>query len=530
MPFLRPNVWLIRLSSGFTDDEAIMMSLRETIELQKRKDDKTPKDISGLTVDQMIIEAKRVVKSFPYFIDNYVFLEDKSAGIAVRFRLWPDQLKILPKITDSKLLMILKARQLGLTWLVAAYVLWLSLTNPLHLSIIISVTEELAIEFLDRVYFILDRLPFYLRHPIKSRTKQLLEFQYPNQLVSTIKSLATTITGGASKTPNVLILDETCRNPLVKHIYNATLPGIEAAKGKCILISNSIKEGPGWDFTRTIYTDSMHGANKFERIFLPWQSNPTRPENFKELMKDSGMADREIMENYPDTEEDAISDRNIRGIYYSQQMKLAREQGRICEVPYNQSFKVYTAWDIGIADSTCIIFFQQIGLSIRFIDAYSNFGQGLAHYAKIIKEKPYLYAEHYVPHDMDHRDWGGETDVALSRKEVAENMGIEPIIIVKRARDTQAVLNGIEAVRNMLGQCYFDRVRCKNLVEALETYRSEWDEEKQVLSAKPLHDWSSDYCDSMRTCAVGFVPVVNIDTGRQYRNSFSDVKHSYLGG
>lgn len=502
-----------------------------SIEQQKKKEKNAPpKDISGLSVDQMIIEAKRVAQSFEYFINNYVFIEDKENNIAIRFKLWPDQLKILPKLTLSKLLMILKARQLGLTWLVAAYVLWLSLTNPLHLSIIISVTEELAIEFLDRVYFILDRLPLYIRHPIKSRTKQSLEFQYPNQLVSTIKSLPTTEMGGQSRTPNVLILDETCKNRLVKHIYNATLPGIEAAKGKCILISNSIKEGPGWDFTRTIYTDSMHGANKFERIFLPWQSNPNRPENFKELMKESGMADREIEENYPNTEEDAISDRNIRGIYYSQQMKLAREQGRICEVPYNQSFKVYTAWDIGIRDSTCILFFQQIGLSIRFIDAYSNFGQGLAHYAKVIKEKQYLYADHYVPHDMDHRDWGGETDVALSRKEVAENMGIEPIILVKRARDTQAVLNGIEAVRNMLGQCYFDKVRCKNFIEALETYRSEWDEEKQVLSNRPLHDWTSDYCDAMRTCAVGYTPTVTLDMAeKRYRNTFTS-KHSYLGG
>ena len=39
---------------------------------------------------------------------------------------------------------------------------------------------------------------------------------------------------------------------------------------------------------------------------------------------------------------------------------------------------------------------------------------------------------------------------------------------------------------------------------ALENYRSEYDEEKKVLSNRPLHDWSSHGSDAFRTFAVGY--------------------------
>ena len=96
----------------------------------------------------------------------------------------------------------------------------------------ISVNEELSIEFLDRVYFILDRLPEHLKPTIATRNRQVLEIQHNDGLVSTIKSLPTTEMGAQSKTPTLLVLDETSRNRLVSEIYSASLPGIDAAGGR----------------------------------------------------------------------------------------------------------------------------------------------------------------------------------------------------------------------------------------------------------------------------------------------------------
>lgn len=465
------------------------------------------KDKEELTLEQKVKECRKVISSFLYFINTYVYIENKETHVAIKLKLWPEQAKIIPIIIESLLLIILKARQLGLTWITAAFVLWEAIRNQLFLTVVISVTEDLSIEFLDRVYFIMDRLPTWLKIPVKSRTKQTLELQHANGLVSIIKSLPTTEIGAQSKTPNLLVMDETCLNRMSKTIFNSSFPGIEASKGQVIIISNSIKEGPGWAWTRDLHIASMRGLNKFKRIFLPWNAHPDRPEDFKQQMIASGMTERDVNENYPENEEEAITDRNIKGVYYAKQMADARKEGRICSVPYATGHEVYTFWDLGLSgveDVMAILFMQQIGREYRFIDYYENFGMGMAHYAKILKDKPYVYGDHYFPHDVAKREMGGETDVALTRKETAENLGIEPIITVKKGKDTQAIMNGIEMVRNVIGQCWFDEKKCAKLIIGLESYRSEWDEEKETLANKPLHNWASNPADAMRCFAVGY--------------------------
>jgi hypothetical protein len=251
-------------------------------------------------------ELYNVFSSFLYFLNEFVWIEDKEKKNEIKLTLWPSQTKIINELVINLLLVILKARQLGLTWLTAAYVLWRSILHPLHLTVIISVNEDLSIEFLNRVYFILDRLPTYLYPRIKTRTKQVLEFVDGDGLVSTIKSMPTTEMGAQSKTPNILVMDETCMNRMAGSIFNASLPGIEAAKGQVIIISNSIKSGPGWPWTRDLYTSSMRGLNGFKRIFLSWDAHPGRPKDFRAKMVQAGMDEQDVVEHYPETEAEAL--------------------------------------------------------------------------------------------------------------------------------------------------------------------------------------------------------------------------------
>ncbi len=274
-------------------------------------------------------ECAKVWGSFLYFLEAFVWIEDKERKTAIKLALWPEQKRILPDILGCLLLVILKARQLGLTWLTAAYVLWRSIKHPLHLTIIISVNEDLSIEFLNRVYFILDRLPEYLYPPIKTRTKQILEFQHADGLVSTIKSMPTTEMGAQSKTPNILVMDETCMNRMAASIFNASLPGIEAAKGQVIIISNSIKTGPGWGWTRDLCTAAMHGLNQFKLIFLSWTANPGRPVDFRKRMVDSGMDEQDVSEHYPETEQEALS--SLAGSYFGKTLERhTHAQAGVC--------------------------------------------------------------------------------------------------------------------------------------------------------------------------------------------------------
>jgi hypothetical protein len=150
-------------------------------------------------------------------------------------------------------------------------------------------------------------------------------------------------------------------------------------------------------------------------------------------------------------------------------------------------------------DETSIWFIQRHRREIRVIDYYANSGEGLAHYAKVLKERPYTYARHATPHDMEVRDFSGE---GKSRKEVAEGLGLRPIEVVKRHEPA----DGIQAVRDLLPRCWFDEKKTADGRKALKSYRKQWNDERACFSNIPRHDWASHPADAFRTGAMAKEP------------------------
>lgn len=186
-------------------------------------------------------------------------------------------------------------------------------------------------------------------------------------------------------------------------------------------------------------------------------------------------------------------DMGVEGSYYLRYLDKMRREHRIGDVPWESGFKVHTAWDIGVRDSTAIIFFQTIGATVRIIDYYENSKEGLEHYAQLLHSKPYLYGTHIAPFDIRVKEWGSGT----TRLQKARELGI-PFTM---AEDV-GLLDGIESVRSLFSKLYIDEKACAQLIKCLENYRQEWDNKHKVYKSKPLHDWSSHACDCARYMAV----------------------------
>lgn len=182
------------------------------------------------------------------------------------------------------------------------------------------------------------------------------------------------------------------------------------------------------------------------------------------------------------------------GSVYAVQLRKARADGRICSVPWISELPVFTIWDLGVGDATAIWFVQRVGLWLHFIDYYEKTGEAIAHYAKVLQEKPYVYARHYWPHDGRNRDFGG---TGQTRRDTGEDLGIKPIDIVERS-DIGA---GIEATRGMFSICKFDDIKCEKGIDALTEYHYEYDEDRREFKDKPFHNWASNGADAFRTGA-----------------------------
>ena len=273
----------------------------------------------------------------------------------------------------------------------------------------------------------------------------------------------------------------------------------------------SLQDPRAWDYIRPIlaenggwalfiYTargrnhgyDLLNVAKKNENWFqqvLSVEDTRAIPLSAIDEERASGMPEEMIQQEFY-----CSFDAPLVGSYYGNAMARLLADRHLTRVPYEPLLDVHTAWDLGVGDSTSIIFYQFSGSEIRLIDYYEMQGEGLAHYAKVLREKEYVYGEHLAPHDIQVRDFS----TGKSRLEAARELGIRFRVVPNLRVD-----DGIEAVRNTLPKCYFDEDKCAHLIEALRQYRKDYDEKRQVFRDRPLHDWTSHPSDAMRYLALG---------------------------
>lgn len=175
------------------------------------------------------------------------------------------------------------------------------------------------------------------------------------------------------------------------------------------------------------------------------------------------------------------------GTVFGKQIAQAEIEGRIGSVPYDASAGTYTAIDLGIGDSTAIWWFQMVGQEIHFIDHYESSGEELGHYISVIKNKPYNYTTHYLPHDAKQR----ELQTGMTRVEFFENNGIHNIEVL-RPTNFQLGQDDINMIaRPKFSKIWIDRDKCERGLKCLRAYHYEYDEKNKLLKDKPEHDWSS---------------------------------------
>jgi hypothetical protein len=204
------------------------------------------------------------------------------------------------------------------------------------------------------------------------------------------------------------------------------------------------------------------------------------------------------------------------GSYYGKLMDEAEREGRITSVPHDPALKVWTAFDLGIDDSTAIWCCQITrGGEWRLIDYIEDSGAGLDHYVRLLQARPYVYEKHLLPHDAEVRELGS----GRSRTETLHGLGCRPTRTVR----AHSVADGINAVRMILPRAWFDAERCAKGIHALRHYRREWNEAAQTWRSAPVHDHASHGSDSFRYLSLGVreAEVKPIDSiiERQFANS-----------
>jgi hypothetical protein len=463
--------------------------------------------------------------------DGFYSIKDKT-GAKIQFRMNPDQAKF---ISDRHGLdVILKARQRGFTTVIQLDMLDDCLFTPnLSAGVIAHSLTDAKAFFKDKIKFAYDNLPFEFQRIVPAENDSADSLRFGNG--SSIR-VGVSLRSGTLQRLHVSEYGKLCAKypDRAKEVKTGAFNTVHV--GQQITVESTAEGRGGGYYEMVQAARKLADAHQpltaldFKFHFYAWWTDEgyvldgdvietaEMAEYFEALgqdgirltreqknwyIKKAGQQGDDMKQEFPSTPDEAF-DVALEGAYLATQMRKMRAEGRICRIPVLDA-PVYTTWDLGVADSMAITFWQDVGLERRAIDYLEDSGEGFGYYSAELNKKGYNYSRHYMPHDAEHRRLGIN---AKSARQHAEDAGIKPVEVLPRIATEH---DGIQASRAFLPNVWIDLERCARLILCLDSYRKEWDEKFAVWKDRPVHDEYSHGYKSFEAAAIRKPPIPQPD-------------------
>lgn len=209
-----------------------------------------------------------------YFIRTYVKIKHPKRGL-LPFEMFEYQEELIRDYVENRFNIVLKARQLGISEITAAYATWLMLFHREKNIVVIASKAETAKTIIRKVETALKKLPRWL---------MLADIKIDNRLSielsngSRIKAIATSGDAGRSEAVSFLILDEAAFISKLDELWTGLYPTVQAGGAVAVL---STPNGVGNKFHQ-LYVDAESGVNEFKPHRFMWWLHPERIADLKE--------------------------------------------------------------------------------------------------------------------------------------------------------------------------------------------------------------------------------------------------------
>lgn len=281
-----------------------------------------------------------------YFVETYVKIEDKDAAqLMVPFRLWDGQKKALLGIVQNRLSVVLKARQLGFTWLVLAEAARLLVLQPGRSVVGLSRTEQEAKELVRRMGVILKNMPEFCAEKgdvptgwqgiVFEVTALKITLHFADEPDGSFQAFASSPSVARSFTADLVIIDEWAFQQFADEIWASAFPVVNRTGGGRVVGLSTIRRGSLFE---ELYTNPDNG---FFKIFLPWTADPRRDAAWYKRTC-AALGEERTLQEYPATEDEAL---NVRGGAFFAEVKA---ETHLAETPPNGAVLRYLAFDYGL--------------------------------------------------------------------------------------------------------------------------------------------------------------------------------------
>ena len=240
-------------------------------------------------------------------------------------------------------------------------------------------------------------------------------------------------------------------------------------------------------------------ADDVKIIELNWRDNPF----FPDVLERERLADQtERPDSYDHIWEGGYKT-HFEGAYYTEQLRIAKEQHRITTVPEDQHMIVRLFADIGgtgaKADNFVFWAAQFVGMTIRCVNHYEVQGQPIASHLTWMRAQGYVpgRCKIWLPHDGDKQD----SVFDVSYRKAFEEAGYEVEVIPNQGKG--AAMKRVERAREIFPRIWIDENNCAAGLKAIRAYHEKRDE-KRNIGLGPDHDENSHSADAFGLMAVAY--------------------------
>ena len=234
--------------------------------------------------DKTVAEIIKCRRDPAYFITNYCKIRHPIRGL-INFKLWKFQEECINNFVSHSYNLILKARQLGLSTLLASYIAWLITFFSDKEVYVVATKGKTATNLIMKVKVVLENLPDWIK-PI-----QTVDQRQNIELSNGSRAQATTTTNdaGRSEALSLLIIDECSFIRNMETLWVGAQPTLSTG-GDCIVLSTPNGVG-NWFHKQCKMAEEGEKIQVGEKITsfnfikLPWTVHPERNQKWAVAMK-----------------------------------------------------------------------------------------------------------------------------------------------------------------------------------------------------------------------------------------------------
>jgi hypothetical protein len=301
------------------------------------------------------------------------------------------------------------------------------------------------------------------------------------------------------------------------------------------VIRPALSDRNGW----SVFASTPRGKNGFYSLHKAAEGNPREWYTLTLKASTSGIINPEELEalrRQMDEEEFAQEyecsfDAALKGAIYAAEVDALFADGRVIltDQPslFDPDIPTHVVYDLGYTDATVSIWWQQLRSGRRnIVKCEATTGADIFHHIASLHNFQGEMGDVWLPHDARAKNL--QTGKSVVEQFLSE--GVRPKIV-----PSHKIRDGISAARKVFPSVSIEEAHTGELVEALKSYRREWNDDLAMFSERPVHDWSSHYADVFRYFALVCGDYVNTSVssldlgdspGYNLQTMFEDREHS----